>query len=154
MQVCMAIKAKCYRGTTIEELMADAQNEQIREAAPDQLESLQMRSRDWRTAYCRLKEEGDDNISGEEERERDWCWQVCIFYFLRNSLQRKLFSRAMVSNTATPQLNCQLQAVKFYSTPLTGIKILSCYYNALIMHTCINALIILTTTEQTEYSLF
>ena len=87
MQVCMPIEVKCYRGTTIEELMADpgsmtdAQNEQTRDAASDQLDSLKMHSRDWRTAYCRLKEEGDDDVSGEEERERDWCWQVCIFDF-------------------------------------------------------------------------
>jgi len=47
----------------------DAQNGQNRKVVPDQLDS-----RDWRTAYCRLKEEGDD-IGGEEERERDWRWQ-------------------------------------------------------------------------------
>lgn len=51
----------------------DAQNGQNRKVVPDQLDS-----RDWRTAYCRLKEEGDD-IGGEEERERDWRWQVCVF---------------------------------------------------------------------------
>ena len=43
------------------------QNEQIGKAAPD-----------WRTAYCRLKEEGD-GVGVEEERERDWCWQVSMF---------------------------------------------------------------------------
>lgn len=47
--------------------LTDAQNGQIRSVALDQ-------PRDWRTAYCRLKEEGDDT-SVEEERERDWCWQ-------------------------------------------------------------------------------
>ena len=107
-----------------EELMADPgsitdeQNEQMK--AP---EHQQTQSRDWRTAYCRLKEEGDDDISGEEERERDWCWQVGIFVGFRNSLQIKPFSRVMVSNTAIPQLNCQPPAVKFYSTPLTGVQI-------------------------------
>jgi len=50
--------------------ITDEQNEQMK--AP---EHQQTQSRDWRTAYCRLKEEGDDDISGEEERERDWCWQ-------------------------------------------------------------------------------
>ena len=99
------------------ESMTDAQNGQIRKVAPDKLDS-----RDWRTAYCRLKEVGD-GISGEEERERDWCWQVCIFD--SRFFQNKLFSIATVSNTAIPQLNCQPQAVKFCSIPLTGIQILS-----------------------------
>jgi len=49
--------------------MLDAENGQLRKLAPDKLDS-----RDWRTGYCRLKEVGD-GISGEEERERDWCWQ-------------------------------------------------------------------------------
>ena len=98
--------------------MSDAENGQLRKLAPDKLDS-----RDWRTGYCRLKEVGD-GISGEEERERDWCWQVWIFDS-RNSLQNKMFSRAMVTNTAIPQLNCQPQAVKFCSTPLTGIQIWS-----------------------------
>ena len=107
-----------------EELMADpgsktdVQNDHMKEVAPEQ---QQTHSRDWRTAYCRLKGEGDDDISGEEERERDWCWQVCIFD--SRFFQNKLFSRATVSNTAIPQLNCQPQAVKFCSTPLTGIQI-------------------------------
>ena len=50
--------------------MSDAENGQLRKLAPDKLDS-----RDWRTGYCRLKEVGD-GASGEEERERDWCWQV------------------------------------------------------------------------------
>ena len=74
---CACQKANVTEGK--EELMADpgsltdAQNGQIRSVALDQ-------PRDWRTAYCRLKEEGDDT-SVEEERERDWCWQVCILTF-------------------------------------------------------------------------
>ena len=38
----------------------------------------------------------------------------------------------MLSNTAIPQLNCQLLAVKFYSTPLTGIQLISPNYALII----------------------
>ena len=38
----------------------------------------------------------------------------------------------MLSNTAIPQLNCQLLAVKSYSTPLTGIQLISPNYALII----------------------
>ena len=79
-----AFRGQMLQRNKQEELMADpgsktdVQNDHMKEVAPEQ---QQTHSRDWRTAYCRLKGEGDDDISGEEERERDWCWQVGIFDF-------------------------------------------------------------------------
>ena len=68
---------KCYRiSTTYKEFMADPGS---KSAAFDSQNFDLEQSSDWRTAYCRLKEDGDAEVNGQEERERDWCWQVGIF---------------------------------------------------------------------------
>ena len=75
--MCMPIERKCYRiSTTYKEFMADPGS---KSAAFDSQNFDLEQSSDWRTAYCRLKEDGDAEVNGQEERERDWCWQVGIF---------------------------------------------------------------------------
>ena len=110
----MADSGSCRPDLHSKELCADPLDRQMGNEEP----GLQLG--DWKAAYCRLKEEGDGEIIREDERDREWCWQVSVSHIITRHHANQMLIRMMENIIAIPQHNCQPRAARFCSTLHTG----------------------------------
>lgn len=110
----MADSGSCQPDLHSKELCADPLDRQMGNEEP------RLQLGDWKAAYCRLKEEGDDEIIGEDEREREWCWQVSVLHIVIRHHANLMLIRMMENIIAIPQHNYRPRAARFCSTLHTG----------------------------------